>query len=99
MPSMQQYQANRSPVGASQSKNGFLLRNTFSLAVYQEFLKHKKKLKSNKIEAENTEQELAEAQERLHEHLEMDQRLPEFLKTQNFKQKMEIIKSRRIDKE
>jgi hypothetical protein len=32
----------RSPVGAAASKNNNLLRNTFSLEVYQEFLKFKK---------------------------------------------------------
>lgn len=43
LPSLHQFQNQRSPKGASLSKSSFLLRNSFSLEIYQEFLKWKKK--------------------------------------------------------
>ena len=62
---MQQYQANRSPVGASSSKNNNLLRNTFSLAVYQEFLNWKKNSKRKEAEKKSTEEQLQIAHEKI----------------------------------
>ena len=49
MPALQQDQNNRSPAGCSQSKSFNLLKNTFSLEVYNEFLKWKVAEKNRKV--------------------------------------------------
>jgi hypothetical protein len=65
MPSLQQQQNSKSPVGASSSKSGNLLRNTFSMEVYQEFLKFKTDKANQKREAATIEKEMDEIRQRI----------------------------------
>ena len=67
MPSIQDQQATKLPTGASLSKSYNLLRNTFSIEVYEQFEKHKKQKRESRAITKQLESKKNAAFEKLHE--------------------------------
>ena len=99
IPSIQKYQQTRSPVGASSSKSNNLLRNTFSMEVYQEFLKFKKDKAKKRQWAKIFEESQVQTLEKLENLYKQDQFKYENMKKRNFTEKMEIMKDGRRQKD
>ena len=99
LPSIQQHMATRAPCGASWSRCSNLLRNSFSLEVYKEFLKDKTTKHDRKLETKDYEVEQEDVENQLKELIENPRFKPEFLRTQTFRDKMDVMKQGRGERD
>jgi len=99
MPCIQQHQSTKSPQCSSASKSSNLLRNSFSLEIYHEFLKYKKEKKQKAEEILHIEEEQRITLDKLFEIGQRVEFTPQYMKLNTFKEKMEILKQGRREKD